>query len=457
MPTSALEYFEPYKDVSLNPIQKSQNAFKASDLPEFPEAAPEECKHSVAQGLLLNNQAHEDYKDMQGAHINTEPGKLFQMASVKKAMDLAYKEDVGDPNSQAYRAGNDTVLQELEPMTREILFGENSELAKPNSRVATIIQRGMAPSFTFIMELLRQQHPELDTVVLGTNGYGGYMGTLQKLFEITEKYTHSTPEGNEFNFDSLSATVKGLQDPSKAVLLLQAAAYNYTGVNPTSEQKRQIVELIKETGIIPLIDSAYQGLTRGIDEDTELIRLLGETDVPFVVTDSYSKKTPLYVQRLSFAHFATGNPDQAKTLRDNAFALIRTNILSPHPSYRILHDLLKDPALRKQWLETDIPTARAILHDTKHRMAQVLGSGFEYVDPNNTQGMFNKFNISHDGVAALAERHNIFAVPAKDEDRLTPEGQPSQAARVNMGSIPIDCIPYIASSIRKIYEEFRSD
>ena len=455
MPTAA-EYFDPYEEVPLNPIQKTQNAFNESDLPKFPEAPPEECKHSVAQGLLLNNQARTDYPDMQSEPMNTEPGAVFRMAAVEEAKDRARDHDCTTKNSEAYIAGNDPILRELEPMVREILFGKDSELAKPDSRVATIITRGMAPSFTFIMELLRQQHPELNTVVLGTNGYGGYMGTLRKLFGEIIKYPHAIPGSHEFNFESLAETVRGLPDPSKAILLLQADAYNYTGVNPTSEQKRQIVGLVQETGIIPLIDSAYQGLTRGMDEDVELIRLFGKTNVPFIVADSYSKKTPLYNERISFAHLVTGSTEQARTLRDNAFSLIRTDQLSPDPAHRILHQLLKDPALREHWLETDVPAARAILFETKRLMAEALGPGFEYIHPDHTQGMFNEIALTHAGIATLAQDHNIHAVPAKDEDRPDPNDQPSETARVNMGSIPLDCIPYVAASIRRVFEGHRS-
>lgn len=446
--TTAQDFFSPYSQVPINPIQKAQDAYKAKDLPTYPNAEPEKCKHSVAQGLLLNNKAHKDYLDLQGNPINTNPGDLFQMTSVKEAMRRAYEEDNQNPNSQAYLGKNDKTLKELEPMVREVLFGAQNPLSQPDSRVATIIMRGMATSFTFLIELIQQKHPEIDTIIFGTNGYGGYLGILKKVFKNVIKYPHS--KDNKFNFEGLEETIKSLEDPRKALLLLQADAYNYTGINPTPEDKKKIVKLAQETGVLPLIDSAYQGLINGLTEDTELIRLLAETDHPFIVNDSYSKKTPLYVQRLSFLHFATGSEEQAQTLRDNAFSLVRTNILSPNPAFRILYHLLKDPELTKIWKEKDIPQARSILHDTKTLMAKELGQGFEYIDPSQTQGMFNKIDISYKAIKELADKFNIHAVEAKDEDNLDPEGNPKEVARVNMGSIPLDCIPYIANAFKSV-------
>ena len=161
------------------------------------------------------------------------------------------------------------------------------------------------------------------------------------------------------------------------MLLLQADAYNYIGVNPTPEQKVKMVELIQELGILTLVDSAYQGLVRGIDEDVEIARLLAKTDSPFITYDSYSKKAQLYGMRVGFLHFSTGSEEQAKILRKNLFAQLRNNILTGTINFRVVFQLLNDPELRRVWLEEDVPAARNVLVDTKTQMSELLGEGFE--------------------------------------------------------------------------------
>ena len=199
------------------------------------------------------------------------------------------------------------------------------------------------PAFGFreMTEVIQKEHPEIDTVIKGSNGYGGYNGVLKKLFKNLKTYRHSTDD-RKFDMESFEKALRELDDPRKTMLLLQADAYNYIGVNPTSEQKQKIVDLICELGIFTLVDSAYQGLVKGIDEDVEFARLLAKTDAPFVVYDSYSKKAQLYGMRVGFLHFATGDEAQATILRKNLFAQLRNNILTGTINFRVVYQLLND-------------------------------------------------------------------------------------------------------------------
>ncbi|MBT3864652.1 aminotransferase class I/II-fold pyridoxal phosphate-dependent enzyme [Candidatus Peregrinibacteria bacterium] len=437
--TPAQDFFAPYKPVAPNAIQVAQNNFVADPRPTDPALPSGQRKHSLAQGFLLNNKQRD----------NQDPGQLFEMQSVTEAKRLFFEEDLQNPDLDRYLSPKDPTLLKLEPLVQKTLFG------KQNPRIMTAPLPGMAPSFTTIFTLLQQEHPELDTIVLGTNGYGGYLSVLQSSFKNVVKYTHST-EDNKFNLEEFTKTIEALPNPSQTVLLLQADAYNYTGVNPTSEQKKQIIEILKKHKVLTLIDNAYQGLTKGLGEDVEIVRLLAETDLPFIVYDSYSKKSQLYGWRVAFAHFVTGSPDQAKTLRNNLYSLIRNRFLAIPPMFKVIYHLLSNPELHKQWTEQDVPAAREILTNSKKLMAQELGEGFEYIHPDNTQGMFNKFNISHKGGQELAEKFHIYAVNAKDEGRLDAQGQPKESLRVNMGSIPEQDIPYIAAALKEIYSQHQT-
>ncbi|HPU94742.1 MAG TPA: aminotransferase class I/II-fold pyridoxal phosphate-dependent enzyme [Candidatus Gracilibacteria bacterium] len=442
----AFDFFANYKPLPINPIQMAQNAFVTDSRPE---------KKGLAQGFLLNDKARQDYFDIQGNPINTVPGKLFQMASVKEAKRLAYEADLNDPNADMYLSPKDQVASKLEPLVQKVLFGENSQLIAEN-RITTVPFPGMAPTLKAAITLLATEHPEIDTIVLGTNGYGGYNDVLKPVFKNIVKYTHSTNE-NKFNIENLRETIKNLPDPRKAVLLIQADAYNYTGVNPTSDQWKEIVQLIQETEILPLVDNAYHGLMRGLDEDVEIVRLLAETDSPFICIDSYSKKAGLYGKRVSFLHIVTGSAEQSTVLRANLYGHMRTNFIGIPPYFKIVYYLLNDPTLYKIWTEKDLPIARAILTETKDQMAEFMGTGFEFISTANTRGMFNKLNISAEGNKVLTDKYAIFIVNAKDEERLDSSGKPSQSQRINMAAIPVDARQYIAQAFREVYEQYKTD
>jgi len=444
---TATDTFGPYEKPKLNPIQRAQNAYTADPRLTDPTLPPEERKHGLAQGFLLNNKEQEAMTAPNGKLINQTPGKLFQMGAVTEADMRLTQQMAADPDEYRYLSPKDPTLISSEELAKKIIFGtEDPELL---ARITTVPLTGMAPSFSNIFQLLQKQHPDLNTVLLGTNAYGGYKSVLETAFENVKKYRQGT-EDNEFDMASFRESIEALEDPENTLLLLQSDAYNYTGVNPTSEQKQEIIEILKEHGVITLVDSAYQGLTNGPEEDVEIARLLGKTDLPFIVYDSWSKKAGLYGKRIAFVHIATGSEEQAATLRSNMYAQIRSNLLAVSPAFKVIHHLLTDEALEHQWLK-ELEMASQILYVTKVKMAETLGEGFEYIHPDNTQGMFNKFNISHEGGKVLADQYGIFVVDAEDEDTG------KQSLRVNMGAIPEQDIEYIAASIKAVYAEHRTD
>src|SRR5690606_40940971 len=51
------------------------------------------------------------------------------------------------------------------------------------------------------------------------------------------------------------------------VVCLHACCHNPSGIDPSAEQWQQIVELLKQRQLLPLIDFAYQGFGQGLRED----------------------------------------------------------------------------------------------------------------------------------------------------------------------------------------------
>lgn len=449
MPPSLSDFFAAYEPVPKNPIEEAKGRFIADPRPTDPSFPPSQRRHYLAQGVLLNNKSRPD-KDFQGNPINGRAGELFGMASVIEAKRRFAEELVRGSAIDGYPNSQDPRLLELENLTQRIVFGDNSPLIS-DGKIATVPLPGMVQAFETIAELIHKKHPGVDTVLTASNSYEGYRTAFENFFPHLKRYRHATPD-SRFDLESFVRTMEAIEHPEQVLLLLQADSFNYTGVNPNPEQKRQIVEAIKRKGILTLVDSAYQGLANGLEEDTEIIRLLAKENLPFIVYDSWSKKAHLYAWRVAFAHFVTTKETEATTLRENLYALIRNRYLAVAPIYKIIYHLLKDPALREQWEKVDLPAARDILRSTKTTLAGLLGDSFEFVHPEKTQGMFNKFDITHKGSDVLAKEYGIFAVNLHDEDASPPR----ETIRVNMGGIPEDCLEYIASSIKAVYETHKS-
>ena len=64
------------------------------------------------------------------------------------------------------------------------------------------------------------------------------------------------------------------------VALLHGCCHNPTGADLSEDQWREVVRAVSERGLLPLIDIAYQGFGRGLDEDAFGVRLMLDACIP---------------------------------------------------------------------------------------------------------------------------------------------------------------------------------
>ncbi|MHC4930341.1 MAG: aminotransferase class I/II-fold pyridoxal phosphate-dependent enzyme, partial [Planctomycetota bacterium] len=88
-------------------------------------------------------------------------------------------------------------------------------------------------------------------------------------FEV-KKYTYYNAEDRNLNFDGMRASMQ--QIPAGDIIILHACCHNPSGIDPTLDQWKQIAQMINDKKLLPLMDFAYQGLGRGLDQDAEGLR-----------------------------------------------------------------------------------------------------------------------------------------------------------------------------------------
>ena len=130
----------------------------------------------------------------------------------------------------------------------------------------------------------------------------------------TESYRHLAADRTTLNFEGL---IEDLQSQTRAgdVVLFHACCHNPTGVDPTTEQWRQLAGVIRQQRLLPLIDFAYQGFGRGLDEDAAgLQAILNENDEA-IVCNSFSKNFGLYSERVGAISLVAADDAQAGAAR----------------------------------------------------------------------------------------------------------------------------------------------
>merc|ERR1719335_477322 len=91
--------------------------------------------------------------------------------------------------------------------------------------------------------------------------------------------------------------------PPKTAVLLHSCAHNPTGVDPSEEQWRSIVQTMKARGLLPVLDNAYQGYASGdLFVDGLSVRLFEESGAEFLVAQSFAKNFGLYGERIGNVH-----------------------------------------------------------------------------------------------------------------------------------------------------------
>jgi aspartate aminotransferase len=104
-----------------------------------------------------------------------------------------------------------------------------------------------------------------------------------------EKYPYWDAATKGLAFDGMMATLKAAK-PGE-VVLLHAVAHNPTGVDPSEDQWKQIVEVCKTNKLIPLLDNAYQGYASGnLARDGLAQDLFAASGLEYFIAQSFAKK-----------------------------------------------------------------------------------------------------------------------------------------------------------------------
>jgi len=196
--------------------------------------------------------------------------------------------------------------------------------------------------------------------------------------------------------------------PGDAVLL-HASCHNPTGANLSAEQWRAVTDLIAARGLMPLVDIAYQGYGRGLDEDAAGLRMLLAAVPEMLVAVSCSKSFGLYRERTGAIYAACGNADAVPALRSNLAALARVNYsMPPDHGSAIVSTILGDAALKADWM-TEIEAMRLRITAIRERLAAGLSRRWQVATAIREQeGMFSLLPLEAADVLKLRAEQAIY-------------------------------------------------
>lgn len=200
------------------------------------------------------------------------------------------------------------------------------------------------------------------------------------------------------------------------VVVLQGCCHNPSGTDPSTEQWREIGELLANRGALPLLDTAYQGFGDSVEEDAQGQRILSEIVPEILICNSFSKNFGLYNERVGALILVTTSSSAAQAALSHLKRCIRANYSNPpaHGS-KIVTTVLEDEALRQSWSE-ELGRMRHRIRAAREQFVQALDERGVHLAPGgNTfitrqRGMFSFSGLSVDQVLELKEKHSVYIV-----------------------------------------------
>ena len=230
--------FESLKPVGLDPILGLMAAFRED---------PRENKIDLGVGVYQDDRGRTPVMDA----VKRAESKLMELEQTKSYQGIA-----GDA--------------EYNSRMLELMFGADHSILS-SGRIKTLQAPGGSGALRVGAEVVKRARPEAKLWV-GVPTWPNHIPLLGGAgFEI-EEYPYYDMATRQINSQLMMDTLRKV--PKGDVVLLHGCCHNPTGADLTNAQWDEITEIALERGFIPFIDTAYQGLGDGLEEDAYGMRTM---------------------------------------------------------------------------------------------------------------------------------------------------------------------------------------
>jgi len=283
-------------------------------------------------------------------------------------------------------------------LLRPILLGEHAG----DPRIAGLQTPGGCGALRLGFELIATANPGA-RVFLGTPSWPNHAPIIAAVGLEMVDYPYYERGQAAVRFEDMIAALRSGE--AGDVALLHGCCHNPTGADLDADQWRQVRDAVVERGVIPLIDIAYQGFGRGLDEDAFGVRLMLEACDEVIVAQSCDKNFSCYRDRVGSLWVKTGSLEATKTAMGHVFQRSREMwSMPPDHGAACAHIILEDPELHARWM-VELDGMRDRINSVRQRLAAAdprlafIGRQF---------GMFSMLPLSPEHVLQLRTDHAIY-------------------------------------------------
>jgi aromatic-amino-acid transaminase len=336
---------------------------------------------------------------------------------ILKVMKEAEQRLVETQTTKAYlgSAGDKRFAELLRP----ILLGPHAA----DERIAGLQTPGGCGALRLGFELIATANPNA-RVLLGTPTWPNHPPIIRAVRLEMVEYPYYERGQATIRFEDMIAALESGE--AGDVALLHGCCHNPTGADLSEDQWREVVRVVVDRGLIPLVDIAYQGFGRGLDEDAFGARAMLDACDEVIIAQSCDKNFSVYRDRVGSLFVKTGSASATATAMGHVFQRAREMwSMPPDHGAAAVHIILDDPELRARWL-VELTAMRDRINSVRQRIAsadpRLAFIGRQY-------GMFSMLPLSKEQVLKLraddaiymaeSGRFNVVGMGDKQIDRFT--------------------------------------
>ena len=338
-----------------------------------------------------------DKVDLGVGVYRTGQGDTPVFAAIKQAEQALV--DTQDSKSYLGPEGDMGFVNALMPY----IFGEDATMG---GRISGMQTPGGTGAVRLALALA--QKAGMNRLHMGTPSWPNHKQIIDDLDMELVPFDHANPDGTA-NLDAVLGAIKGSQ-PGDGVLL-HGCCHNPTGIDYSLEDWAAIGDAIVESGIFPIIDTAYQGLGDGLEEDAAGMRsVLAKVPEAFIAY-SCDKNFGMYRDRVGAFYIMAGEgqSEVLDTAFSNANALARASwSMPPDHGAAAVRVILRDPKMTEVWLD-ELDTMRTRMRQVRERLAAAGMAGSVDLTPLGSQnGLFSVLPVTKEQVVELRDKHGIY-------------------------------------------------
>ena len=241
---------------------------------------------------------------------------------------------------------------------------------------------------------------------MGTPSWPNHAQIFADLGLELKTFNHATKAG-VVDMDALRAALAeaGPQD----AVLLHGCCHNPTGIDYSHADWDEIAALIAARGVLPVLDLAYQGLGKGMEEDAYGVRRVLAAVPEALIAYSCDKNFGMYRDRVGAVYAMVADPAQLNAVLSNGHALARAAwSMPPDHGAAAVRLILEDAAMTKLWLD-ELDVMRARMNQVRAKLAEAGTAGAIDLTPLGGQnGLFSVLPLSGEQILKLRTDHGIY-------------------------------------------------